>query len=55
MKVFQLIALLQKYPQEIDVEVNDNMRGEVYEIENVSHFPDYLEYNECIMLQINVL
>ena len=38
MRVSRLIELLQKMPQDLEVEVNDNRGGEVYEINNVTHY-----------------
>lgn len=38
MKVSALIALLQAMPQFLEVEVNDNGSGEVYPVEDVTHY-----------------
>lgn len=38
MKVSALIAILQKMPQDLEVEVNDNGGGEVYAIEDITHY-----------------
>lgn len=38
MKVAALIAELQKLPQDLEVEINDNKGGEVHAIEEVTHY-----------------
>jgi hypothetical protein len=58
MKVSALIAALQKLPQDLEVEINDNKFGEVYPIEDVTHYvpntdlwPDDVA---AVVIQINV-
>jgi hypothetical protein len=53
MKVKELIELLQKMPQEADVEVNDNNGGEVYIINQVNYFPADDIDTEVAMIQVN--
>lgn len=42
MKVSKLIALLQKMPQDIDVEVNDNNGGRVFSIDGEDDVMHYI-------------
>lgn len=51
MKVSELIVKLQKLPQDVDVEVNDNRGGECYPIEQVDFFDE--EHPSYVMLQVN--
>jgi len=60
MKVSQLIAILQKMPQDIEIEVNDNMGGEVYPIvgeDDITHYvPDLSIYpndTQLVVIQVN--
>ena len=54
MKVSELITLLQALPKNAIVQVNDNMGGEIYDIECVDHF-DADEYDpESVVLQVNI-
>jgi hypothetical protein len=53
MTVADLIAELQKLPQDIQVEVNDNNGGEVFAIDQVDHF-DATDYDpEIVIIQVN--
>lgn len=53
MTVQELINILQKMPQHIEVEVNDNLGGGIYFIDCVDHFPDD-EDGACVIIQVNV-
>lgn len=56
MKPPELIAILQKMPQDIDVEVNDNNGGEVYAIEKVTlYVPTDLwpDDKAAVIIQVN--
>ena len=52
MKVSELITLLQKMPQDVEVEVNDNNGGQVWPIESVDDFSDDID-GACVIIQIN--
>lgn len=49
MLVSKLILMLQQLPQDVEVEVNDNCGGEVYEIEGV----DYFRKEAIVIIQVN--
>jgi len=51
MKVSELIAKLQTLPPDSEVEVNDNLGGECYAIEQVDLFDE--EHPALVMLQVN--
>jgi uncharacterized protein YneR len=58
MKVSALIAALQKLPQDLEVEVNNNHEGVVHTIDDVTHYvpntdlwPDDVA---AVVIQINV-
>lgn len=51
MKVGDLIKLLQDLPPDIDVEVNDNLGGEVYSVDDVSYFDDMSP--PLVIIQVN--
>jgi len=55
MTVAELIAELQKLPQDIQVEVNNNRGGQVYPIEQVDHFAEDIHDNEpeIVIIQVN--
>jgi len=57
MKPPELIAILQKMPQDIDVEVNDNKGGEVYAIEDVTLFVPNTDLwpddHSAVIIQVN--
>jgi len=57
MKVSELIEILQALPQDLEVEVNDNNGGEVYAIEEVTHYKPNLDLwpddAETVVLQVN--
>lgn len=54
MTVAELIEILKTMPQDCLVEVNDNMGGEIYDVEQVDHF-EATEYDdETVVLQVNV-
>jgi hypothetical protein len=60
MIVAELIAALQKLPPDVEVLVNDNQGGEVYDIEQVDllfdkFYPGQVVFQPgCVMLQVNV-
>jgi hypothetical protein len=51
MLVSKLVQMLLQLPQDVEVEVNvnDNCGGEVYEIEGV----DYFRNNASVIIQVN--
>ncbi len=57
MKPPELIAILQKMPQDIDVEVNDCNGGEVYSIEDVTlYIPNtdlWPDDKAAVIIQVN--
>lgn len=55
MTVAELIAQLQAMPQDVEVQINDNSGGNVFELEQVDHFDanDEWEDPEVVMLQVN--
>jgi hypothetical protein len=56
MTVAELVAKLQRMPQEWQVEVNDNRGGNVFEIDSIDMFP-VLEKEDgyaVVVIQVNV-
>lgn len=57
MNVRQLIEILQQLPQDLEVEVNDQNGGEVYAIEEVTHYHPNIDLwpddAPAIVLQVN--
>lgn len=53
MTVAELIAELQKLPQHIQVEVNDNNGGEVFAIDQVDYFDATDGDPEIVIIQVN--
>jgi len=56
MKVAELIAKLQKMPQDWDVEVNSVNAGEVYPVESVEDYPEdpgYPDVGNVVIIQVN--
>lgn len=49
MLVSKLVQMLLQLPQDVEVEVNDNGGGEVYEIEGV----DYFCKEASVIIQVN--
>jgi hypothetical protein len=60
MKVSKLIALLQKMPQDIDVEVNDNKGGRTFTIDGEDDVTHYIPNTDLwhddvplVIIQVN--
>jgi hypothetical protein len=54
MTVAELIEVLKTMPQEVEVEVNDNHGGNVFEIDQVDHFEAEDDFAEVVVIQVNV-
>jgi sulfur carrier protein ThiS len=54
MTVAELIEILKTMPQDVMVEVNDNRGGEVYNVEQVDHFEADDDFEEVVVIQVNV-
>jgi hypothetical protein len=53
MTVAELIAILQTMPQDVAVEINDNLGGQIIYIDSVDSFPEDEDY-PLVMIQANV-
>ena len=58
MTVAELIAILQTMPQDLPIEINDNMGGQIIYIDSVDLFdeidPEFPEDYPVVMIQANV-
>jgi hypothetical protein len=54
MTVAELIEVLKTMPQDAIVEVNDNGGGEVYGIDGVDYFEADDDFEELVVIQVNV-
>ena len=53
MTVAELIEILKTMPQDLPIEINDNMGGQIIYIDSVDSFPDDEDY-PVVMIQANV-
>ena len=56
MTVAELIEILKTMPQDLPIEINDNMNGQIIYIDSVDLFdePDYEDDYPVVMIQANV-